>query len=443
MGSNDRGQVPDAEVHARVAEVFRLEYGRVVASVLRIVRDIDAAEEVVQAAFAQALAHWPAHGTPDRPGAWLLTTARRRALDRLRRARRAGARADALAYEVALGAMDESPDVIDPEAIPDDRLRLIFTCCHPGLPADSRVALTLRLVGGLSTAEIARAFLVPEPTIAQRLVRAKRTIRGRRLPYEIPEGAELPARLPAVLAVVYLIFNEGYAAHTGDVLVRHDLCREAIRLGLILAELMPDEPEVLGLLALMELQASRAATRTDADGNLVLLADQDRSRWDPARIARGLIHLERAGPTERAGPYQLQAAIAACHARAASWEATDWSQIVAHYRALAEVAPSPVVELNRAVAIGLAQGPAAGLVALDSIDASALRGYHLLPAARADFLRRLGRWAEAATEYRRALGLADNARERTFLEARLAVCTAGGENRSQPAHPRSVGIPQE
>ena len=427
MGSTDRGQASDG-VHARVAEAFRLEYGRVVASVLRIVRDMDAAEEIVQEAFAQALDHWPANETPDRPGAWLLTTARRRALDRLRRARRAGARADALAYEAALGRMDESPDVTDPEAIPDDRLRLIFTCCHPGLSADSRVALTLRLVGGLSTAEIARAFLAPEPTIAQRHVRAKRTIRDRGFPYEVPQGVELPARLPAVLAVVYLIFNEGYAAHTGDALVRHELCQEAIRLGHMLAELMPLEPEVLGLLALMELQASRAATRTDADGNLVLLADQDRSRWDRARIARGLAALDRAGPLGRAGPYQLQAAVAACHARAVSWEATDWLQIVAHYRTLAEVAPSPVIELNRAVAIGLAEGPAAGLAALDAVDASALRGYHLWPAARADFLRRLGRWAEAAVEYRRALELADNVREQQFLAARLAACEAGGES---------------
>ncbi|PYM46522.1 MAG: RNA polymerase subunit sigma-24 [Candidatus Rokuibacteriota bacterium] len=389
---------------------------------------MDAAEEIVQEAFAQALDHWPANETPDRPGAWLLTTARRRALDRLRRARRAGARAGALAYEAALGRMDESPDVTDPEAIPDDRLRLIFTCCHPGLPADSRVALTLRLVEGLSTAEIARAFLAPEPTIAQRLVRAKRTIRDRGFPYEVPQGVELPARLPAVLAVVYLIFNEGYAAHTGDALVRHELCQEAIRLGHMLAELMPVEPEVLGLFALMELQASRAATRTDADGNLVLLADQDRSRWDRARIARGLAALDRAGPLERAGPYQLQAAIAACHARAVSWETTDWPQVVAHYRTLAEVAPSPVIELNRAVAIGLAEGPAAGLAALDAVDASALRGYHLWPAARADFLRRLGRWAEAAVEYRRALELADNVREQKFLAARLAACEAGGES---------------
>jgi len=412
-------------VRARVAEAFRLEYARVVASVLRITRDIDAAEEIVQEAFAQALDRWPANGMPGRPGAWLLTTARRRALDRLRHARRVAARADALAYEAELGARDEGPDVTDPETIPDDRLRLIFTCCHPTLAADSRVALTLRLVGGLSTGEIARAFLVPEPTIAQRVVRAKRTISDRGLPYEVPQGAELPARLPAVLAVVYLIFNEGYAAHTGDALVRHDLCEEALRLGAMLTELMPGEAEVLGLLALMELQASRAATRTDADGNLVLLAEQDRSRWDHARIGHGLACLGRAAPMERAGPYQLQAAIAACHARATSWDRTDWPQIVRHYQALAEVAPSPVVELNRAVAIGLAEGPAAGLAALDVIDATALRGYHLLPSARADFLRRLGRWGEAAAEYRRALGLADNTRERRFLAARLAACETG------------------
>ena len=425
MGSSDHGQRPDGGVQARVAEAFRLEYARVVASVLRITRDIDAAEEIVQEAFAQALDRWPANGMPGRPGAWLLTTARRRALDRLRHARRVAARADALAYEAELGARDEGPDVTDPETIPDDRLRLIFTCCHPTLAADSRVALTLRLVGGLSTGEIARAFLVPEPTIAQRVVRAKRTISDRGLPYEVPQGAELPARLPAVLAVVYLIFNEGYAAHTGDALVRHDLCEEALRLGAMLTELMPGEAEVLGLLALMELQASRAATRTDADGNLVLLAEQDRSRWDHARIGHGLACLGRAAPMERAGPYQLQAAIAACHARATSWDRTDWPQIVRLYQALTEVAPSPVVELNRAVAIGLAEGPAAGLAALDAIDATALRGYHLLPSARADFLRRLGRWGEAAAEYRRALGLADNTRERRFLAARLAACETG------------------
>ena len=430
VGPLDREQTPDPSPHARVAEAFRHEYARLVASVLRILRDIDAAEEVAQDAFQQALEHWPAEGTPDRPGAWLLTTARRRALDRLRRARRAGERAPALAYDVVLGAVNEMPDVSDPDAIPDDRLRLIFTCCHPAVPADSRVALTLKLVGGLTTAEIARAFLASEPTIAQRLVRAKRTIRDGGLPYEVPEGAELSARLPAVLAVVYLIFNEGYAARSGETLVRHDLCEEALRLGQMLAELMPDEPEVLGLVTLMELQASRAATRTDADRNLVLLEDQDRARWDQARIARGLACLERAGPMERVGPYQLQAAIAACHSRAGSWEATDWPRIVAHYETLAGLAPSPVIDLNRAVAIGLAEGAAAGLAALDRIDTAALRHYHLLPAARADFLRRLGRWPEAAAEYRRALGLADNARERAFLAARLARCEAGGGPRS-------------
>jgi RNA polymerase sigma-70 factor, ECF subfamily len=410
-------------VRAQVAEVFRLEYGRVVASVLRVIRDIDTAQEVVQEAFEQALSHWPTSGMPDRPGAWLLTTARRRALDHLRRSRRAGARADELAH-VAQGAMHEPPDVAEPDEIPDDRLRLIFTCCHPALPSESRVALTLRLVGGLSTVEIARAFLVPEPTIAQRLVRAKRAIRDGGFPYEVPEGLELVERLSPVLAVLYLIFNEGYASHSGQDLLRGELCDEAIRLAGVLAELMPDQPEVLGLLALMELQASRAAARTDADGSLVLLEDQDRMRWDRARIGRGLALLERAGArgSAGAGPYQLQAAIAACHARAASWEATEWERIVDHYEALVALGSSPVIELNLAVAIGLAQGPAAGLAALDELDAAALRDYHLLPAARADFLRRLGRFPEAAREYRRALDLADNPREKAFLAGRLAAC---------------------
>jgi RNA polymerase sigma factor (sigma-70 family) len=410
-----------------VAEVFRQEHARVVASILRMIRDIDTAQEVVQEAFEQALSHWPASGIPDRPGAWLVTTARRRALDHLRRRRRAGARVAELAH-LAQDATHEPPDVAEPDDIPDDRLRLIFTCCHPALPAESRVALTLRLVGGLSTVEIARAFLVPEPTIAQRLVRAKRAIRDGGVPYEVPEGLELASRLSPVLAVLYLIFNEGYAAHSGRDLLRDDLCEEAIRLGRVLAELMPDEPEVLGLLALMELQASRAAARTDADGNLVLLEDQDRRRWDRGRIGRGLALLERAGARGNAGagPYRLQAAIAACHARAASWEATEWERIVDHYRALAALAPSPVIDLNLAVAVGLADGPAAGLAALDALDAAALRDYHLLPAARADFLRRLGRFTEAAVEYRRALRLADNAREQAFLVGRLTACEAAG-----------------
>jgi RNA polymerase sigma-70 factor, ECF subfamily len=413
----DHGEVSDP-----FAELFRLEYARLVASVLRFVRDIDAAEEIVQDAFAQALAHWRAHGRPARPGAWLLTTARRRAIDALRRARRAGARADALAYETTLAATGEEVDVAEPHVITDDRLRLIFTCAHPALPTESRVALTLRLVGGLTTTEIARAFLVPEPTIAQRLVRAKRTIRERAIPYEVPAVAELDVRLPAVLAVLYLVFNEGYAAHGGEALVRDDLCREAIRLAGMLAELMPDEPEVLGLLALMELQASRLATRTAADGQVVLLADQDRRRWDSTRIARGLACLDRAGELGPPGAYQIQAALAACHARAASWEATDWPRIVALYGMLAAIAPSPVVDLNRAVAIGMAHGPEVGLAALDRLDADALASYHLLPATRADFLRRLGRWTEAAAAYRAALRLADNASQRRFLAGRLGEC---------------------
>jgi RNA polymerase sigma factor (sigma-70 family) len=419
VGSIGPEPEPGAATQAVVADVFRREYGRIVACVLRLVGDIDAAEEIAQEAFERALRHWPL-AAPDRPGGWLVTAARRLALDRLRRVRRTGARAGALAYETALAATDGTADVTDPEAIPDDRLRLIFTCCHPGLPPESRVALTLRLVGGLTTPEIARAFLVPEPTIAQRLVRAKRTIRERQLPYEMPEGDELAARLPAVLTVVYLIFNEGHSAHAGESLVRQELCAEALRLGHVLAELMPAESEILGLVALMELQASRLPARADADGNLVILEEQDRSRWDRACIARGLSLLEQARPLGGAGPFQLQAAIAACHARAASWAATDWSRILAHYEALA------VVELNRAVAVGLARGPAAGLAALDGIDAEALRGYHLLPAARADFLRRLGRGSEAATEYRRALALAGNAREQAFLAARLASCEAAG-----------------
>jgi len=389
--------------------------------------DLDAAEETVQEALAAALLHWPVEGLPDNPGAWLMTVARNRARDHLRRRRRLREKVEALAREP-----DETP-ALRPDAafesddaplIADDRLRLIFTCCHPEMAPDSRVALTLRLVGGLSTGEIARAFLVSEPTVAQRLVRAKRTIRDRRLPYAVPEAAELPERLASVLAVIYLVFNEGHTAREGDRLVRDEVCEEALRLGALLAELMPAEGEVLGLLALMELTTARAPARTDAAGDLVLLADQDRAHWDGARIRRGLALLERGGPLEGAGPYRLQAAIAACHARAGSWEATDWPAIAALYARLQAVAPSPVVELNRAVAVSMGEGPAAGLAVLDALESPALVGYHHLHAARGDCFRRLGRWPEAAAAYRQARALTQNQREQAFFAARAAECDA-------------------
>ena len=385
--------------------------------------DFDACEDAVQEALVAAAFQWPAEGVPGNPTGWLIRVASRRWIEQQRsetaRRRR----------EEAAGGLDEGE--ADPGPTRDDTLALVFLCCHPSLTPASQVALTLRAVGGLTTAEIARAFLVPEATVAQRISRAKQRIRESGAEFRMPPPEERQDRLGAVLNVLYLIFNEGYAAHSGGDLVRHDLCDEAIRLGHVLAELMPREPEILGLLALMELQASRASARTDADGNLVLLEDQDRRRWDRARIARGLACLDRAGPLTRAGAYQLQAAIAACHARAASWDATDWPRIVAHYRALVALAPSPVVDLNLAVAIGLAEGPAAGLAALDRIDEPALRDYHLLPAARAEFLRRLGRAPEAAVEYRRALRLVDNPREQAFLSARLAACETGGGSSPQ------------
>jgi RNA polymerase sigma factor (sigma-70 family) len=383
--------------------------------------DLDAAEETVQEALAAALVHWPLDGLPDNPGAWLMTVARNRARDHLRRRRRLHEKIEALAREGA-GALADPPRDDDPALIGDDRLRLIFTCCHPALAPESQVALTLRLVGGLSTGEIARAFLVSEPTVAQRIVRAKRAIRARRLPYAVPEAAELPARLAAVLAVIYLVFNEGHTAREGDRLVRGEVCEEALRLGATLAELMPGEPEAQGLAALMELTAARLPARTDAGGDQVLLADQDRGRWDRALIARGLGRLESAGPLEDAGPYRLQAAIAACHARAATWEATDWAVIAALYARLEAVAPSPVVTLNRGVAVSMAAGPAAGLTILDALEGPALAGYHHLPAARGDCLRRLGRWPEAAAAYRRAQDLTRNRREQAFFAARVREC---------------------
>lgn len=400
-----------------VEDVFRAEAPRITVAVMRIVGDLGRAEEIVQETLLQALERW-SEGPPDSPVGWVMAAAKNRALDALRRDRSFDRRvAPRLAAEPDAVAAEE------PEVVPDDLLRLVFTCCHPELPREGQVALTLRLLGGLTTAEIGRAFLTSEATVAQRIVRAKRTIAERALPYEVPSAAELPQRLPAVLEVVYLIFNEGYTAHRGSELQRLDLCDQALRLGDLLVELMPDEPEVRGLCALMEIQASRAATRVGKDGELVLLADQDRRLWDRARIARALGHLLHGPSTVRPGVYRLQAQIASCHAVAPSSAATDWPAIAAIYGALAAIAPSPVVELNRAAAVSLADGPEAGLRILDALASTpALRSYHLLPAARADCLRRMGRWAEAAAEYRRAHDLAENDRERDFLARRAAEC---------------------
>ncbi len=424
-----------SDVHQAIATVWRLESARITASVARVVRDIGVAEELAQDALVAALEHWPNDGVPDNPAAWLMTTAKRRALDHLRHRQMAQQKHDGMAADLeALGAT-HVPDFVDAldearqDDIGDDLLRLVFTACHPVLGTDARVALTLKLLGGLTTHEIARAFLVPEATIAQRIVRAKRTLSEAGVPFEVPRAEALAERLASVLEVVYLVFNEGYTATSGGDWMRPALCDEALRLGRMLAGMAPQQPEVQGLLALMEIQASRTAARTDAQGRPVLLAEQDRSRWDPLLVRRGLDALDRADRlTTAPGPYHLQAAIAACHARALRAADTDWARIAALYGELARVSPSPVVELNRAVAVSMHAGPAAGLVLVDALmDHKALRQYHWLPSVRGDLLARLGRHAEARSEFVRAAELAGNEREKTFLMERAHRLKTAGE----------------
>ena len=404
--------------------MFKAEAPKLIAGLTRIVRDVGTAEELSQDALVAALEQWPASGIPDNPGAWLMSAGKNRAINVLRRGKMLARRHEQLGHEIetehALSAVDVEA-AIDNAPVADDLLRLVFISCHPVLTVESRVALTLRLLGGLTTDEIARAFLTTEPTIAQRIVRAKRTLREADVPFEVPRGAELTERLSSVLGVIYLVYNEGYSATAGDDYMRPQLCADAIRLGRMLAELAPDEPEVHGLLALMELQSSRTAARTDATGEPVLLLDQDRSAWDRALVTSGLASLARAGE----GPYGLQAAIAACHARADRAEDTDWSGIAALYGRLVAIMPSPVVELNRAVAVAMAEGPAAGLAIVDDLaNEPALARYHLLPSARADFLKKLGRVEEAKREFERAASLTKNARERDLLLKRAAACAS-------------------
>ncbi len=438
------------DLHRTIDAVWRIESARLIASLARMVRDVGLAEELAQDALVAALEKWPHSGVPDQPGAWLMATAKHRAIDRLRRSKLQQRKHEEIARELEdeqAHADDAHIDALD-NPFNDDLLRLVFTACHPVLPTHAQVALTLRLLGGLTTDEIARAFLVPEPTIAQRIVRAKRTLAEKQVPYEIPRGDELNERLSSVLAVIYLVFNEGYAATAGDDWLRPALCDDALRLGRMLAELMPDEPDVHGLVALMEIQASRAAARVDAHGEPVLLLEQNRARWDQLLIHRGLSALERAQKLGFArgapagGPYTLQAAIAACHARAVTAGETDWAAIVGLYGALARLTPSPVIELNRAVALSMLFGPASGLAVVDALtDEPALKDYHLLPAVRGDLLKKLERWDEARVEFERAAGLTRNAREQTLLRRRAAECAAAAgadETVSRPSSKRSA-----
>jgi RNA polymerase sigma-70 factor (ECF subfamily) len=427
--------VPDVtpradETRRRIAALWRIEAPKLHASLARLTRDVGLAEELAQEALVAALEKWPESGVPDNPGAWLMTTAKNRALDEVRRQKMLRGKHQELARDLDEAGAEraeaheaEMERELDDD-VGDDMLRLIFTACHPVLSQEARVALTLRMLGGLSTPEIARAFLTPEPTIAQRIVRAKKTLGDAQVPFEVPRGADRAVRLASVLEVVYLIFNEGYAATAGDDWMRPELVEDALRLGRVLAQLAPDEPEVHGLLALMEIQASRVHARTTPTGEPILLLEQDRSKWDHLLIRRGLGALERAEALGGArGPYALQAALAACHARARTAEETDWARIAGLYGALAEISPSPIVELNRAVALSMLFGPEAGLKIVDALaSAPALAGYHLLPSIRGDFLFKLGRLDEARAEFERAAAMAGNARERALLEKRAREC---------------------
>jgi RNA polymerase sigma factor (sigma-70 family) len=425
--------VTTADTHRAIEAVWRIESAKLIAGLARLVRDVGVAEELAQDALVTALERWPESGVPDNPGAWLMAAAKHRALDTLRRRKMLERKHEELGRELEAQertAPDFDAALDDP--VGDDLLRLIFTACHLVLSTEARVALTLRLLGGLTTAEIARAFLTPEPTVAQRIVRARRTLSEARVPFEVPRGADLDARLSSVLEVVYLIFNEGYAATEGPDWVRPALCEEALRLGRVLAELAPREPEVHGLVALMEIQASRLRARVGPSGEPVLLLEQDRGRWDWLLVGRGLAALERAESIGgEPGPYVLQAAIAACHARARRAEETDWARIAALYGELGRLAPSPVVELNRAVAVAMAEGPAAGLEIVDALGSEpSLKSYHLLPAVRGDLLAKLGRGEESRAEFERAASLTRNERERAVLRGRAAACARETSNGS-------------